>query len=308
MFRRPAIALLLCLQGSFAAPSYNSEIRPLLSANCFQCHGPDEAERKAKTRLDVPGGADLDEVVARITSTDPDEVMPPPESNKTLKPEQVEALKEWIAGGAEYEEHWAFVAPEGSVVPAGKHPVDHFIDRKLAQSGIEALEKADPYTLIRRVYLDLTGLPPTPDEADAFAASPTPEAYEKIVDELLASSRYGERWARRWLDLARYADTNGYEKDRDRSIWPYRDWVIRAINSDMPFDQFTVEQLAGDMLPNPTTSQLVATGFHRNTMLNEEGGIDPLEFRFHSMTDRVATTGITWLGLTMGCAQCHTHK
>ena len=168
--------------------------------------------------------------------------------------------------------------------------------------------EADRITMIRRVSLDLLGLPPTPEEVDAFVRDGSPDAYEKLVDRLLASPRYGERWARRWLDLARYADTNGYEKDRPRSIWPYRDWVIRALNADLPFRQFTIDQLAGDMLPAATPKQRIATGFHRNTMLNEEGGIDPLEFRFYAMTDRVATTATVWLGLTMGCAQCHTHK
>src|SRR5205085_3800500 len=179
---------------------------------------------------------------------------------------------------------------------------------RLPAAGLNPGLEADRYTPIRRLSLDLIGLPPTPAEADAFVHDQSPDAYERLVDRLLASPHYGERWARRWLDLARYADTNGYEKDRARPIWPYRDWVIRALNDDMPFDRFTVEQLAGDLLPNATQDQKVATGFHRNTMLNEEGGIDPLEFRFHAMTDRVATTGTTWLGLTIGCAQCHTHK
>ena len=280
--------------------SFNSDVRPILSNNCFRCHGPDEEERKAKLRLDVPGEAELDEVLARIISDDPEEIMPPPESNKSLTPAQIETLQRWIAEGANYEQHWAFVAPEKPAIPAGAEPIDHLNPATSAP--------ADKLSLVRRVYLDLIGLPPTPEEADAFAADGRRGAYERLVDRLLASPHYGERWARRWLDLARYADTNGYEKDRDRSIWPYRDWVIRALNADMPFDQFTIEQLAGDMLPGATQDQLIATGFHRNTMLNEEGGIDPLEFRFHAMTDRVATTGTTWLGLTTGCAQCHTHK
>jgi hypothetical protein len=186
--------------------------------------------------------------------------------------------------------------------------VDRFVLARLEGEGLAPSPEADRYALARRVSLDLIGLPPTPEETDAFVNDPRPDAYERLVDRLLATPQYGERWARRWLDLARYADTNGYEKDRNRSIWPWRDWVIRALNADQPFDQFTIEQLAGDLLPNPTRDQLVATGFHRNTMLNEEGGIDPLEYRFHAMTDRVATTGVTWLGLTVGCAQCHTHK
>jgi hypothetical protein len=280
--------------------SFNSDVRPILSNNCFRCHGPDDDDRKAKTRLDLPGEADLDEVLARISSTDPDEIMPPPESNKSLTPAQIDTLRRWIAEGANYEQHWAFVAPEKAPIPAGIKPIDHLMPA--------SSPPADKLTLVRRVYLDLIGLPPTIEEADAFIADEHDGAFHRLVDRLLASPRYGERWARRWLDLARYADTNGYEKDRDRSIWPFRDWVIKAINADMPFDQFTVEQLAGDMLPGASPEQLTASGFHRNTMLNEEGGIDPLEFRFHAMTDRVATTGTTWLGLTTGCAQCHTHK
>jgi hypothetical protein len=192
--------------------------------------------------------------------------------------------------------------------PEAGHPVDAFIKAKLSTAKLQLSPEADRATLLRRVSYDLTGLPPTPAEIDAFEKDTAPDAYDRVVDRLLASPQYGERWARKWLDLARYADTNGYEKDRTRNIWPYRDWVVRALNSDMPFDQFTVEQIAGDLLPNPTRDQLIATGFHRNTMLNEEGGIDPLEFRYHAMTDRVATTGSTWLGLTLGCAQCHTHK
>ena len=222
-------------------------------------------------------------------------------------------LKRWIETGAKYDAHWAFVAPKQAAIPgnAGGNPIDAFVRTRLEKQGLAPSPEADPYTLCRRLYLDLIGLPPTPEEADAFvqAAIRNPQsAIETLVDNLLASPKYGERWARRWLDLARYADSNGYEKDRTRSIWPWRDWVINALNTDEPFDQFTIEQLAGDLLPNATRAQIIATGFHRNTMLNEEGGIDPLEFRFHAMTDRVATTGVTWMGLTVGCAQCHTHK
>ncbi len=288
--------------------SFSKQIRPILSANCFKCHGPDDAKdekgkslRKAGLRLDIAGDQDWEEAITRIISTDPDNIMPPPETNKILKPSEIDLIKRWIKEGAHFEKHWAFVHPKKSPVPADTHPVDHLYKTPLA-------EKSDPYTLIRRVHLDLIGLPPSIEVADTFAAGPTPEAFAQIVDNLLKSPRYGERWARRWLDLARYADTNGYEKDRDRTIWPYRDYVIRSLNADKPFDQFTIEQLAGDMLPNATSEQIIATGFHRNTMLNEEGGIDPLEFRYHAMVDRVATTGTTWLGLTTGCAQCHTHK
>ncbi|MGC6427542.1 MAG: PSD1 and planctomycete cytochrome C domain-containing protein [Akkermansiaceae bacterium] len=308
-----SITALLLVLGSLAhgeehPVSYSKEIRPIFSANCFKCHGPDDAQddqgkslRKAGLRLDVSDGQNWDEVIARITSDDSEDIMPPPEANKTLTPEQIDLLKKWIAQGAKYEKHWAFVQPRKSSPPANTHPIDHLFQEDLAG-------KADPYTLIRRVHLDLIGLPPSIEVADKFAANPSSEAFAQIVDKLLASPRYGERWARRWLDLARYADTNGYEKDRNRSIWPYRDYVIKSLNADKPFDQFTIEQIAGDMLPNATPEQIIATGFHRNTMLNEEGGIDPLEFRYHAMVDRVATTGTTWLGLTTGCAQCHTHK
>ena len=298
-----SLAILLTLASLLGAQeiSYSKHIRPILSANCFKCHGPDDQTREKNLRLDLADNQNWKKVIARITTTDADDIMPPPEANKTLSPDQIQLLRDWIEQGAKFEKHWAFIHPKKSSVPANAHPVDHLFHENLAR-------QADPYTLIRRLHLDLIGLPPSIDIADQFAADPSPEAYTAIVDSLLKSPRYGERWARRWLDLARYADTNGYEKDRDRSIWPYRDYVIRSLNADKPFDQFTIEQLAGDMLPNPNPDQLIATGFHRNTMLNEEGGIDPLEFRYHAIADRVATTGTTWLGLTTGCAQCHTHK
>ena len=307
------VASFLDVSDSFSAEesetiSFSKDIRPILSANCFKCHGPDDAKddkgkslRKAGLRLDVANDQAWEEIASRIVSTDPEEIMPPPETNKTLSDAEIDLLKRWIKEGSKYEKHWAFVKPKKSQIASGKHPIDHLSQEPLAK-------KADPYTLIRRVHLDLIGLPPSIKVADQFASDPSPEAYAAIVNDLLKSPRYGERWARRWLDLARYADTNGYEKDRDRSIWPYRDYVIKSFNAGKPFDQFTIEQLAGDMLPNATPEQIIATGFHRNTMLNEEGGIDPLEFRFHAMTDRVATMGTTWLGLTTGCAQCHTHK
>ncbi len=293
---------------SLAQVSFNDDVRPILANHCYACHGPDEEKRESDLRLDVGGDVDMQELLERINSNDEDVVMPPPSHNKPLTNEKRSVLKRWIEDGAIYEHHWAFVVPTKAGVPESVHPVDHFVDMKLAANRLKRSPQAEPAILIRRLYLDLIGLPPTIEQANAFIEHPTPENYAAIIDQLLQSPRYGERWARKWLDLARYADTNGYEKDRDRNIWPYRDWVIRAINDDMPFDQFTIEQLAGDMLPDATQSQLVATGFHRNTMLNEEGGIDPLEFRFHAMTDRVATTGTTWLGLTTGCAQCHTHK
>jgi hypothetical protein len=302
-----------------AEPDFNRDVRPVLAARCFKCHGPDESARKAKLRLDTREGAEAvlgkagdSELVKRITSTDPDVVMPPPATKVVLTAREKKILTEWVSAGAKYEGHWSFVRPTRPAVPATKvsvaNLIDAFVFAHLEKEGLKPAPEADRYTLIRRVYLDLVGVPPTPEEVDAFVKDRDAAAYEKLVDKLLASPLYGERWARKWLDLARYADTNGYEKDRQRSIWPYRDWVIRALNADMPFDQFTVEQLAGDMLPKATTAQRAATGFHRNTMLNEEGGIDPLEFRYYAVVDRTAVTGTAWLGLTVGCAQCHTHK
>lgn len=317
---------------------FTRDIRPILSNACFHCHGPDEGARQADLRLDqrdslfgetdgrrivVPGEPESSELVQRILSHDTDEVMPPPDSNKTVTEQQRRKLVDWVKQGADWQQHWAFELPTAGKIPSVinknwcRNDVDRFVLSRIELAGLQPSAQAAPHTLLRRIYLDLIGLPPTIEEADKWleriwgADQKTPlneEQWQLLIDELMASPHYGERWARRWLDLARYADTNGYEKDRDRSIWPYRDWVVNAINEDMPFDRFTVEQLAGDMLPNATQAQRVATGFHRNTMLNEEGGIDPLEFRYHAVTDRVATTGTTWLGLTLGCCQCHTHK
>ncbi|MEO8353006.1 MAG: PSD1 and planctomycete cytochrome C domain-containing protein, partial [Chthoniobacteraceae bacterium] len=263
----------------------------------------------------VPGKAEESQLVERIFSNDDDDQMPPPKLKKQLTEEQKDILKRWVAAGANYDPHWAFIKPERPTAPSVADPsfpvrnaIDAFVREKLRSENLTPSLEADRATLLRRVSYDLIGLPPSPDEVATFVNDPSPDAYEKQVDRLLASPAYGERWARRWLDLARYSDTNGYEKDRERSIWPYRDWVIRALNEDMPFDQFTIEQIAGDLLPDATPDQIVATGFHRNTMLNEEGGIDPLEFRYHAVVDRLRTTGKTWLGLTVECAQCHTHK
>ncbi len=331
--RTLALSLCLLLGGVARAADrdfFNAEVRPILAQHCFKCHGPDEKTRKAKLRLDlreealkpgrsgspalVPGKPEQSELIKRILSSDETEVMPPPSTKSPLSSAQKEILKRWVRDGAEYHPHWAFVAPKQAPLPAVKNSkwprkaIDSFILARLEAEGLQPSAQADRYTLIRRLSFDLIGLPPTPEEVDAFINDKAPDAYEKVVDRLLASPRYGERWARRWLDLARYADTNGYEKDRPRSIWPYRDWVINALNADMPFDQFTIEQIAGDLLPNATQQQRIATGFHRNTMTNEEGGIDPLEFRFYSMTDRVGTTGTVWLGMTLVCAQCHSHK
>ncbi len=312
------------------APDYGRDVRPILSQFCFKCHGPDDGQRQAGLRLDTHEGATaksesgktpvlpkqphLSELVRRIESADPDEVMPPASTKRVLTAAQTKTLKDWIASGAEYKPHWSFVAPVRPTIPSVQQRewpcggIDSFVLSRLEREQLAPSPEADKYTLIRRASLDLIGLPPTVEEVDEFFNDSSPDAYGKVLDRLLASPRYGERWARRWLDLARYADTNGYEKDRQRSVWPYRDWVVNALNANLPFDRFTVEQLAGDMLPGATLDQRIATGFHRNTMLNEEGGIDPLEFRYHAMTDRVATTATTWLGLTVGCAQCHTHK
>jgi len=309
---------------------FTSRVRPILARHCFKCHGPDDKARKARIRLDVrdqavkpaasgaipivPGKPDESELVSRIFAEDASERMPPPAAKIPLSEADKQVLKQWIADGAEYRTHWAFIPPRAATPPqvrrAGwpRNAIDAFILARLEAEGLEPSEQADRPTLIRRLSLDLVGLPPAPEEVEAFVQERSPAAYEKLVDRLLASPQYGERWARRWLDLARYADTNGYEKDRPRSVWPYRDWVIRAQNADMPFDQFTLLQVAGDLLPSATPAQRIATGFHRNTMLNEEGGIDPLEFRYYAMTDRVNTTATVWLGLTLGCAQCHTHK
>ncbi len=320
---RPARALA-------AGPDFSREVRPILAGHCFKCHGPDDKVREAGLRLDdpksstfklesgdiaiVPGIPADSELVRRINSTDADTQMPPRSANKPLSDLEKRILRDWIAAGAEYKTHWAFLPPKQTALPDvkqaewPKNPIDYFILARLEAENQHPSPPASRYALARRLYVDLLGYPPTPDEADEFVNDTAPNAYETLVDQLLASPHYGERWARRWLDLARYADTNGFEKDRPRSIWPYRDWVIRALNADMPFDQFSIEQLAGDMLPNATPDQRIATGFHRNTMLNEEGGNDPQEFRYYSLIDRVNVTGTVWLGLTVGCANCHTHK
>jgi len=326
----PAAVLIVHVAAVGQDVDYGRDIRPILSRHCFQCHGPDELTREAGLRLDLheaavgpadsgrraitPGNPDSSELVRRVESKDPDLQMPPPSTKRTLTAVEKDLLRRWIQSGAGYTVHWSFVKPVRPTIPDvrqgnwSRDGLDAFVLARIEREGLKPSPDADRYSLIRRVSLDLTGLPPSPEEADEFCADTSPDAFERLVDRLLASPHYGERWARRWLDLARYADTNGYEKDRVRSIWPYRDWVISALNANLPFDQFTVEQLAGDMLPGATVTQQIATGFHRNTMLNEEGGIDPLEFRFYAMTDRVATTGTVWLGLTIACAQCHSHK
>jgi hypothetical protein len=315
-----------------AAPAkvrYNRDVRPILSENCLACHGFDPKHREGGLRLDtfegatrnndgtraiVPGDAAGSEAIKRILSADKEEVMPPPKAHKApLTPAQLDVLKRWIQQGAEYEPHWAFVAPVRPALPAGEpgSPVDAFFRAELKARGIPASAPAGAATLIRRLSLDLTGLPPSPEEVEAFEkewAANAERAYAGLLESLLASPHYGERWGRWWLDQARYADSNGYSVDAPRQIWKYRDWVLDALNADMPFDRFSVEQLAGDLLPGATESQVIATGFHRNTQINQEGGIDPEQYRIDSVFDRVATTGTVWLGLSIGCAQCHDHK
>ena len=308
---------------------FNRDIHPILSENCFACHGPDSHHRKSELRLDtkdgifgkakqgvavVPGDLAKSELIARVTNTDPDEVMPPPKTGKKLTARQIDLLKQWVQQGAKWEGHWAFIAPVRPPVPTPKrqewvrNPIDAFVLARLEAEGLAPSPEADKPTLIRRLTLDLTGLPPTPAEVDAFVADNSPDAYEKVVERLLASPKYGERMALEWLDAARYADTHGYHIDSGREMWLWRDWVINAFNTDVPFDQFTVEQLAGDMLPNATVQQKIASGFHRNHMINFEGGAIPEEYHNAYLVDRVNTTGAVWLGLTVQCGQCHDHK
>ena len=309
---------------------FNRDIRPILSENCFQCHGPDERQRQGGVRLDryelatQPGDsgkraidvekASDSEVLHRIVADDPDLVMPPPETGKTLKAEQKELLRRWIEQGAEYQGHWAFITPVRPAVPLSElatqypNPIDRFVLQKLHATGFALSPRADRETLLRRLSLDLTGLPPTIEEMDDFINDDSPNAYERVVDRLLSSPHYGERMALQWLDLARYADSNGFQIDSSRQQWPWRDWVINAFNNNMPYDQFTIEQIAGDLLPNATLSQKVATGFNRNHRLNGEGGLIAEEWRVETVIDRVETTGTTWLALTFNCCRCHDHK
>ena len=315
------------------APSYTRDIKGLLSNRCVRCHGPDGEDRHGGgddgLRLDtfagatadlgghaaiVPGKPDESELIARITSTDPDLVMPPPEAGQRLGGKDVDLLRRWIAAGAAYEPHWAYVPPRRPAVPpvknAGwpKNDIDRFILARLEAEGLAPQPEADRVTLARRLALDLTGLPLSLAEIDAFAADPAADAVEKLVDRLLADEGYGEHMARQWLDLARYADSAGYADDPPRTIWGWRDWVVRAFDANMPFDQFTIRQVAGDLLPDATLDDRVATAFHRNTLTNNEGGTIDEEFRTVAVIDRVNTTMSTWMGTTMACAQCHDHK
>ncbi|MEX2286126.1 MAG: DUF1553 domain-containing protein [Planctomycetaceae bacterium] len=324
--------LSLPLAASAAEPDavqFDRDIRPILSDVCYQCHGPDAKKRKGELRLDVeddvftdrdgnvpvvPGNLDKSELYQRIVSQDDDLRMPPPTADKKLAPQQIELIRRWIEQGAKWQKHWSFITPVAPPLPNVsrpewvRNPIDAFVLARLDREGLIPSAEADKSTLIRRVTLDLTGLPPTPAEVDAFLADDSADAYHKLVDRLLMSDRYGERMASPWLDAARYADTNGYQSDGERFMWRWRDWVIEAFNDNMPYDQFTIEQLAGDLLPGATLEQRIATGFNRNHRGNGEGGIIPEEYAVEYVVDRVETTSTVWLGLTMGCSRCHEHK
>lgn len=326
----PAL-LNLTAAGSVARVDFNRDIRPLMADTCFHCHGPDANTRKGGLRLDlpeesrkagksgaaaiVPGNPGKSEIIARILTDDEDDVMPPKSAHKDFTAAQKELFRRWVAEGAEYASHWAFTVPKRPALPLDRdstgdlhNPIDSFISQRLRESELSLSPEADRSTLIRRVSLDLTGIPPTLPEVEDFLSDKSPDAYESLVDRLLASPRYGERMAMQWLDYARYADSHGFQTDSSRSMWPWRDWVIRAFNENQPFDRFTIEQLAGDLLPSPTRDQLVATGFNRNHRINGEGGIIDEEWRIENIVDRVETTSATWLALTLNCARCHDHK
>lgn len=306
--------------------SYQRDILPILSENCFYCHGQDASQRKAQLQLNtqegqrsdnivVPGKPEFSLLIERIVSSDPEELMPPPDSHRRLTATQKELVKRWIAEGANFEEHWAFLAPQRPTLPSSlndsfirHNAIDSFVLVKLHERGLKPSIEADKSTLLRRVSLDLTGLPPTLEELDHFLNDHSEEAYEKVVDRLLQSPRYGERMALPWLDAARYADSNGFQQDGDTHQWIWRDWVVDALNADQPFDQFSIEQLAGDLLPDATQEQIIATAFNRNHLINGEGGAIAEEQRNVILFDRVDVTSTTWLGLTMACAQCHDHK
>jgi hypothetical protein len=321
------------LGGPAESPSstvdFNRDVRPILSKNCFACHGQDSARRAGKVRLDrresvvqkrnhgiaiVPGRPAESELMSRVRAADESERMPPPESGNRLTAQQIALLELWIEEGASYAEHWSFVKPKRWPLPVvndaswPKNPIDHFVLDRLEKAGLKPSPEADGFALLRRLSLDLRGLPPSPKEIEAFATDRSPDAYQKAVNNMLADPAYGERWARVWLDLARYADSAGYGSDPLRTIWRYRDWVTDAFNRNLPYDQFLIEQLAGDLLPSPTLEQRMATAFHRNTMTNTEGGTDREEFRVAAVKDRVDTTLQVAMGLTMGCAKCHDHK
>jgi hypothetical protein len=299
--------------------AFNRDIRPILSDHCFACHGPDAGHRQAELRLDdrdaavaagaiVPGRPADSALVARIDAAGPDTVMPPPEAHKPLTPRQRALLTRWIEEGAVYQRHWAYEPPVRPAVPADVGAIDHLVQRRLEATGLEPVPEADRRTLVRRLAFDLTGLPPTPAEVDAFVADPAPDAYAKLVERLLASPHYGERMAVGWLDVVRFADTIGYHSDTPRNVWPYRDWVIRAFNDNLPFDRFTVQQLAGDLLPDADQETRLGSAFNRLLLTTEEGGAQARDYEARMLTDRVRAVGAVWLGQTTGCAQCHDHK
>ncbi len=314
---------------SSAEISFNRDIRPILSNKCFFCHGPSEKSRKAKLRLDVEEEAfkekdgfaafvrkslEDSEAWHRITSDDPDEVMPPPKFKKELTKTEINKIKQWIEEGAKWEGHWAFIPvrqtnePKTQLPQWIRNPIDAFVLDTLKENDLHPSPEADRRTLIRRLYLDLTGLPPTPQEIKDFLLDHSTKAYERVVDRLLASEAYAERMTLVWMDAARYGDTSVFHDDGPRDMWPWRDWVLNAYKNNMPFDQFSIEQLAGDLLPNPTDEQKIASGFNRNHATTDEGGVIAEEFRVEYVVDRVKTTGNVWMGLTMECAQCHDHK
>ncbi|MEZ6148351.1 MAG: DUF1549 domain-containing protein [Planctomycetaceae bacterium] len=325
-----AAFLIVNLSTAWAEPTleYNRDVRPILAEYCFACHGPDSASRKADLRLDqreaaievgalVPGDIDNSQMIARILSDDPDELMPPPEIKKSLSAEQINILKRWVTDGAEYQPHWSLIPPTRPEFPAVqnqgwvKNPIDAFVLARLESAGLSPAPEAEPRALFRRIHLDITGLPPSPDDVDAFVEDyrqRSDDALAEWIERLMDSPAWGEHRARYWLDAARYADTHGMHFDNYREMWPYRDWVIRAFNANEPFDQFVVEQIAGDLLPEPTQDQLIATGFQRcNITTNEGGTIDEENLALYA-TDRVQTFGWVFLGMTTNCAQCHDHK
>ena len=304
---------------------FSRDVKPILATKCYACHGPDEGKRKGKLRLDLkeaalkkvikPGDAAGSPLVKRITTDDPTEVMPPPTAHTgALSPQQIDLLRRWVAEGAKFDVHWAYVKPVRPAVPEVKNkawvknPIDAFIAAGHEKQGFQPAPEADRATLIRRLSFDLTGLPPAPDDVDAFVKDQDPDAYEKLVDRLLASPHFGERMAVYWLDMVRYADTCGYHSDNHRDVWLYRDYVIDAFNANKPFDRFTIEQLAGDLLPNATIEQRIASGYNRLLQTTEEGGAQPKEYTAKYAADRVRNASVVWLASTMGCCECHNHK
>ncbi|MFZ4764438.1 MAG: DUF1553 domain-containing protein [Roseimicrobium sp.] len=298
---------------------FNRDVRPILSDNCFYCHGNDPKHREADLRLDirsdalaakafVPGKPDKSELIARILTEETDDLMPPPESHKKLTARQKDVLKRWIAQGAEYQQHWAYEKPVKAPIPAGANGVDALVEKRLQEIGLKPSPEADRRSLIRRLYSDLLGLPPQPKDVAAFVADTSPDAYAQLVERVLKSPHYGERMAIGWLDVVRFADTIGYHSDNPRNVWPYRDWVIKAFNDNKPFDRFTLEQVAGDLLPDATLQTRVGSAFNRLLLSTEEGGAQPKDYEARMLTDRVRAIGTAWLGQTTGCAQCHDHK